>query len=205
VRRTLGEDPLLKPLLRRRPGLRVPGAWDPFELAVRAVLGQQVSVAAARTLAARLVVAHGKPLPMPIHGLTHLFPDATVLATADLTGIGLTRTRALALNALAEAVADGRVVLEDAAAPDELRESLTRLPGIGPWTAEYVAMRALSEPDAFPAEDLVLRRMVSPGRPLTARALLVRAERWRPWRAYAVIHLWRAASDEPSQKLLRSA
>lgn len=195
VRRTLGDDPLLKPLLRRRPGLRVPGAWDPFELAVRAVLGQQVSVAAARTLAARLVAAHGRPLPAPAQGLTHLFPDATTLATADLTGIGLTRARALAVNALAEAVADGRVVLEDAAGADELRESLTRLPGIGPWTAEYVAMRALSEPDAFPAEDLVLRRMAGSRRPLTAKMLLARAERWRPWRAYAVLHLWRAASD----------
>ncbi|HLW74074.1 MAG TPA: AlkA N-terminal domain-containing protein [Gammaproteobacteria bacterium] len=200
VRQVLKKDTLLAPLLRRRPGLRVPGAWDPFELAVRAVLGQQVSVAAARTFAARIVAHYGTPLaglgPAAPGELTHLFPAPEVLAKADLARIGLTTARAKALNALAAAVVKREVCFSEAVPGDELRTALTRIPGIGNWTAEYVAMRALSDPDAFPAEDLVLRRVASPRKPLTAKALLERAEHWRPWRAYAVLHLWRAASDE---------
>jgi AraC family transcriptional regulator of adaptative response / DNA-3-methyladenine glycosylase II len=196
VAAVLKKDPLLAPLLRRRPGLRVPGAWDPFELAVRAVLGQQVSVAAARTFAARIVAGYGEPLPARAGALTHLFPTPDALASADLKHIGLTAARAKTLNALARAVADGRVSFTDAGATDELKAALTALPGIGPWTAEYVAMRASADPDAFPAEDLVLRRMAGGRKPLTAKALLERAEDWRPWRAYAVLHLWRAASDQ---------
>lgn len=200
VRQVLKKDALLAPLLRRRPGLRVPGAWDPFELAVRAVLGQQVSVAAARTFAARIVAAHGEPLPEPGAGLTHLFPAPQALAGADLGRIGLTRARARTVNALAAAVAGGALNLSEAVPGEELRAALTRIPGIGNWTAEYVAMRALSDPDAFPAEDLVLRRRASPRKPLTTKALLERAEPWRPWRAYAVLHLWRAASDAAPMK-----
>ena len=196
VRQVLKKDTLLAPLLRRRPGLRVPGAWDPFELAVRAVLGQQVSVAAARTFAGRIVAAHGEPLPVPVEGLTHLFPAPEVLAKASLGGAGLTAARARTLNALAAAVVKRDLCLSEAVPGEEARAALTRIPGIGNWTAEYVAMRALSDPDAFPAEDLVLRRIVSPRKPLAAKALLERAEQWRPWRAYAVLHLWRKASDK---------
>ena len=196
VRSTLKSDELLAPLLRRNPGLRVPGAWCPFELSVRAVLGQQVSVAAARTFAARIVTAHGRALPQPAEGLTHLFPEPKALATADLDGVGLTGARARTLNALAVAVLEGQVSFETASA-EETRESLQRIPGIGAWTAEYAAMRALADPDAFPAEDLVLRRMAGNGHPLTTRELKSRAEAWRPWRAYAVLHLWRAASAAP--------
>jgi AraC family transcriptional regulator of adaptative response / DNA-3-methyladenine glycosylase II len=187
-------DPLLGPLVKRRPGLRIPGAWDPFECAVRAVLGQQVSVAAARTLAARLVSRVGREIPGGTSGLTHLFPEPAALATADLDGFGLTGARVRALRALARAVIE-RVV--DFAAPvEDVTSALAALPGFGAWTAQYVALRALGEPDAFPAADLVLRRVAaSDGTPLTPRALEARADAWRPWRGYAVLQLWRAASE----------
>ena len=187
-------DTLLAPLVKRRPGLRSPGAWDPFECAVRAVVGQQVSVAAGRTLAARLVARAGRRLTAGEEGLTHLFPSPADLAYADLAGLGLTRTRIGALRALARAVAEG--TLSFSAPVEEIIAALAELPGIGAWTAQYVALRALNEPDAFPAGDLVLRRMASTnGRPLTPRALATLAEAWRPWRGYAAIHLWRSATD----------
>jgi AraC family transcriptional regulator of adaptative response / DNA-3-methyladenine glycosylase II len=191
VRAVLKKDPLLMPLLKRRPGLRVPGAWDGFEIAVRAVLGQQVSVAAARTFATRIVVTHGAAVVAPVEGITHLFPNPEIVAKADLSKIGITGARARTLNSLATAVQDGKV---DFANAEELRAALVSVPGIGSWTAEYVAMRGLSDPDAFPAGDLVLQRMAGGARRLTERQLLERAEKWRPWRAYAVLHLWRAAS-----------
>ncbi|HEX5340405.1 MAG TPA: AlkA N-terminal domain-containing protein [Gammaproteobacteria bacterium] len=193
VRGVLRRDTLLAPLLRRRPGLRLPGAWSGFEIAVRAVLGQQVSVAAARTFAARLVASYGSPISAT-EGLTHLFPEPAQLATADLTAIGLTRSRAATIRALATAARDGAVRFDAGNAADELRNSLLAISGIGPWTAEYIAMRGQSDPDAFPAEDLILRRMAGNGKALTATALRKRSEAWRPWRAYAVMHLWRAAS-----------
>jgi AraC family transcriptional regulator of adaptative response / DNA-3-methyladenine glycosylase II len=187
----LRRDPLLAPLVKRRPGLRIPGAWDPFECAVRAVIGQQVSVAAARTLAARLVERAGTRLPAAWQGLTHLFPSPARLAGADLSGLGLTAGRARALHGLARAVVEGRLDLRgDGTA---LVEALRSLDGIGDWTAQYVALRAAAEPDAFPAGDLVLRRAAGGRGPLTATALEKRAERWRPWRGYAVFHLWAAS------------
>jgi AraC family transcriptional regulator of adaptative response / DNA-3-methyladenine glycosylase II len=189
-----GADPLLGPLVERRPGLRIPGAWDPFECAVRAVLGQQVSVAAGRTLAARLVLRAGREVAGGADGLTHLFPSATALADADLDGLGLTGARVGALRALARAAADGRVVFT--APVEDVTAALLALPGFGAWTAQYVALRALGEPDAFPAADLVLRRVAAGGgAPLTPRELEARAEAWRPWRGYAALHLWRAASE----------
>jgi AraC family transcriptional regulator, regulatory protein of adaptative response / DNA-3-methyladenine glycosylase II len=193
IARAFKDDPLIGPLVKRRPGLRIPGAWDPFECAVRAVLGQQVSVAAARTLAVRLVARAGRGIA-GADGLTHLFPDPAALADADLGGIGLTNGRAVALRALAGAVLRGHV---DFAAPvDEVTAALTALPGFGTWTAQYVALRALGEPDAFLSSDLVLRRVAAAGgTALGAGALERRAESWRPWRAYAAVHLWRAASD----------
>lgn len=189
VRAVMAGDTLLRPLLRSRPGLRLCGAWDPFEIAVRAVLGQQVSVAAARTFATRLVSTFGTPVSVA-DGLTHLFPMPARLATADLTCIGLTRSRAATINALARATHDGQLRFDHG---DELRAALLDIRGIGAWTAEYVAMRGAGDPDAFPAEDLILRRMAGSGSALTAAALRKRAEAWRPWRAYAVMHLWRAA------------
>lgn len=187
-------DALLAPLVKRRPGLRIPGAWDPFECAVRAVLGQQVSVAAGRTLAARLVARVGRPMAAAEDGLTHLFPTATDLASTNLDGLGLTKGRIGALQALARAVADGSLSFHGPV--EEVMAALAALPGIGAWTAHYVALRALNEPDAFPAADLVLRRMAAAnGTPLAGRALEALAEHWRPWRGYAAMHLWRSASD----------
>jgi AraC family transcriptional regulator of adaptative response / DNA-3-methyladenine glycosylase II len=191
---TFSSDTLLAPLVKRRPGLRIPGAWDPFECAVRAVLGQQVSVAAARTLAARLVVRTGRVLENEADGLTHLFPSPADLASASLDGLGITGSRIRALQALARAVADKQ--LDFSAGVDEVIAGLTALPGFGAWTAQYIAMRALGEPDAFPTGDLVLRRMASAtDKPLSIRELESRAEAWRPWRGYAVMHLWAASND----------
>ncbi len=190
----LAVDPLLAPLVRRRPGLRIPGAWDPFECAVRAVLGQQVSVQAARTLAARLVARFGRRLADAEDGITHLFPAPDALAAASLDGLGLTRARADALRSLAGAASEG--ALDFGAPVEEVVAALEALPGLGSWTAQYVALRALGEPDAFPAADLVLRRMAgASGEALTTRALQTRAEAWRPWRGYAVLHLWQSAAE----------
>jgi AraC family transcriptional regulator of adaptative response / DNA-3-methyladenine glycosylase II len=190
----LEHDPLLAPMVRTHPGLRIPGAWDPFECAVRAVLGQQVSVAAGRTFAERLVERTGHAVSTGEPGLTHLFPSPAALALADLDGLGLTSARIGALRALAGAVKDG---LDLSGSADDVIGALTALPGIGTWTAQYVALRGLGEPDAFLAGDLVLRRVASSSdAPLSARALETRADAWRPWRGYAGLHLWRAAADQ---------
>jgi AraC family transcriptional regulator, regulatory protein of adaptative response / DNA-3-methyladenine glycosylase II len=191
-------DALIAPLVRRRPGLRIPGAWDAFECAVRAIVGQQVSVAAGRTLVTRLVERAGTRLARPIDGLTHLFPSPEALAGADLAGLGLVSARARTLSAMARAVADGTLRLDGPA--DDVRAGLRELPGVGEWTAEYVALRALGEPDAFPAGDLVLRRVAGGEHALTPRALAERAEAWRPWRGYAAVHLWEAAASRPSRR-----
>jgi AraC family transcriptional regulator of adaptative response / DNA-3-methyladenine glycosylase II len=187
----LRRDPALRERVRTRPGLRIPGAWDGFELAVRAVLGQQITVAGATTLTGRLVEAHGDPHPNGEDGLHRLFPRPRALLRADLSRLGLTKSRAETLRALARAVCRGELVLDGSAEPDEVREQLRSLPGIGDWTAQYVAMRALGESDAFPAGDLGLRRALADGSNLpTSRRVLERAEAWRPWRAYAAMHLW---------------
>lgn len=188
----LTSDPHMAPLVAARPGLRVPGTWDPFELCVRAVLGQQVSVAAARTLAGRLVEAFGEPLPAPYcdAALRRLFPTPERLANANLSRLGLTRARAETLQSLARAVAERRVCFDAASDPGALSSQLLALPGIGPWTAQYIALRALKDPDAFPAGDLGLRAALANGKPWSESQLAARAERWRPWRAYAALHLW---------------
>ena len=189
----LRADGLMRALVRRRPGLRIPGAWEPFECAVRAVLGQQVSVAAARTLAARLVARAGQRIAIDADGLTHAFPSPQALAAASLDGLGLTGARIAALKALSQAVAAGHVAFDGAAG--EVIERLQELPGFGAWTAQYIALRALSEPDSLPVGDLVLRRMAGEGGALSAAELGRRAEHWRPWRSYAAMHLWREASE----------
>jgi len=178
--------------MRLPPGLRVPGAWDNFETLVRAVLGQQISVAAATTLSGRLVARFGKPFSKA-PGLTHLFPAPATLARADLSVIGLTRARAAGLQALCALVAKQPKLLSPAVSLDELIARLCALPGIGPWTAQYVAMRGFGEPDAFPAGDLILRRAAGN---LTEAQLEVRSEAWRPWRAYAAIGLWTQYAEE---------
>jgi AraC family transcriptional regulator of adaptative response / DNA-3-methyladenine glycosylase II len=188
----LARDPRLRAFVRRHPGQRLPGGWDGFEIAVRAVLGQQVSVAAARTLAARLLDRFGVSATLPDGGTIHLFPSAQTLADADLMKIGLPRARAQTLNTIARALCDGAVDFRPEQTLDAFVASWCELPGIGAWTAHYIAMRALGQPDAFPAADLVLRKMLADGgTPLSARAVESLAERWRPWRAYAVMHLWR--------------
>ncbi len=187
----LGRDPLLAASVRRRPGLRLPSGWDPFEMAVRAVVGQQVSVAAASTVTGRIARRVGTPLAAPSGGLTHLFPAPAALAAADLSGLGLNTRRIETIKGLARAVAAGDLDLAAPRGPADLQARLTALPGIGPWTAQYVAMRALGEPDAFPAGDLGLKK-AAPGIDLAARA-----EAWRPWRAYAALHLWASLGDEP--------
>ena len=193
----LSQDARLRPLLRRHPGLRLPGGWDGFEIAVRAVLGQQVSVAAARTLAWRLVQRFGAQLPAPAGpGLDRLFPTPAALADADLVAIGLTRARAETVRGVARALLDGRVDFRVERTLEEFVVCWAALPGIGAWTAHYIALRALGHPDAFPADDLILRRAAAdPGEILSAKKLTTRAQAWRPWRAYAVMQLWRAASD----------
>jgi AraC family transcriptional regulator of adaptative response / DNA-3-methyladenine glycosylase II len=196
----LAVDPALRAGVRARPGLRLPGAFDPGELAVRAVLGQQVSVAAATTLAARLAERFGRPIDAgddaAPDGLVRLFPTPAVLAgvRADaIRAIGLPAARAAAIVELARALAGERIDLGPGADPARAAAQLAELPGIGPWTAAYVAMRALAWPDAFPAGDLVVRRALAAP---TARAAERRAERWRPWRAYAVMHLWLNSAKE---------
>ena len=188
----LRRSPRLAPLVARRPGLRVPGAWDPFELAVRAVLGQQVTVRGATTLAGRLVAQLGEPIVgTDSSTLTHLFPLPEAVAGADLTRIGLPRARASTLQRLAGAIASGELVLDAPRGADDLVARLTTIPGIGDWTAQVIALRACAEPDALPAGDLGLRRALAAGAaPVSRDAALREAEAWRPWRAYAAIHLW---------------
>lgn len=190
----LRRDPRLRPLARRWPGQRLPGAWDGFELGVRAILGQQVSVAAARTFATRIVERFGTRLDIAAPaGLDCVFPTAQQLADAPFESIGLPRARAASLRALAAGWADGSLDLGASMACDAFVERLCALPGIGAWTAHYMAMRARSEPDAFPAADLVLRKQARVGETLTTAALESLSAAWRPWRAYAVMLLWRAA------------
>jgi len=180
-------------LVERFPGLRVPGAWDGFEVAVRAILGQQVSVKAANTLAGRLVKRYGEPLQTSADDrLAYLFPRPERLAEASLSTIGLTPGRIEAIRALARAVRDSELDFGTTLGLEEALARLTDMPGIGPWTAQYIAMRALSEPDAFPAGDLALRRAAAgpEGGTLTESQLRQRAEAWRPWRAYAAMYLW---------------
>jgi AraC family transcriptional regulator of adaptative response / DNA-3-methyladenine glycosylase II len=187
----LARDPRLRSLVKARPGLRVPGAWDPYELAVRAILGQQVSVRGATTLAGRLVRAYGVPIAAPSQGLTHLFPRPEVLAVADVGSIGMPGRRADTIRSVAKAVRDGVLQLDAARGLDDVVARLTALPGIGAWTAHYIAMRALREPDAFPAGDLGLQKAwAGPAGRATAAALERASEAWRPWRAYAALHLW---------------
>jgi AraC family transcriptional regulator, regulatory protein of adaptative response / DNA-3-methyladenine glycosylase II len=183
----LSVDPLLRRACSAHGGIRVPGAWDPFELAVRAILGQQISVRAATTIAGRVASRWGSPAATG-NGLDRLFPSPAQLQDARIEDAGVIASRAGAIRALARAVCSGTLTFDGPAVVDALRA----IPGIGEWTAQYVAMRALNEPDAFPSGDLVLRRMAGN---CSARELEARSECWRPWRAYAVLLLWQTAND----------
>lgn len=194
ARAALAGDPVVGPLLAARPGLRVPGTWDSYEIGVRAIVGQQVTVAGAGTLAGRLVERHGKRVPgRAAPGLTHTFPPPSTLAEGDLDGLGLTRARAQAISAFAAAVAEGRVRLDASVPLDELVGAIAGVPAVGPWTAQYIALR-MGQPDALPASDLGLRRALaepSAGSVLPSAAeVTLRAGAWRPWRALAAVHLW---------------
>jgi AraC family transcriptional regulator of adaptative response / DNA-3-methyladenine glycosylase II len=181
-----------------RPGVRVPGAFEGFEVAVRAILGQQVSVAAATTLAGRFATTFGTPVATPHAGLTHVFPGPRRVAGADwreVAALGIVGARAQALVTLARAMASGELTLDPTADPAATLSSLAALPGVGPWTAQYIGMRALGWPDAFPESDLGILKALGTTRPAVARE---RAEAWRPWRAYAVMHLWLSLEDAAS-------
>lgn len=190
VAERLGADEVLGELVARRPGLRAPGTADPHELAVRAVLGQQITVAAARTLAGRLVAAYGKPLPSPDGALTHLFPEADSLAEAPLSELGMPERRRATIRTVAAALADGTVSLHAGADRDEAERSLLALPGIGPWSAGYMRMRALGDPDVFLPGDVGVRHGLA-----FCGADAALSGQWRPWRSYALHHLWQLAAS----------
>jgi AraC family transcriptional regulator of adaptative response / DNA-3-methyladenine glycosylase II len=201
--RHLAADPVVGPLVEARPGLRIPGTWDPFETGVRAIVGQQVTVAGASTITGRLVERLGTPAPgLEPPGLTHTFPSPQTVAGADLDGLGLTHARASAIRSFARAVARGAIPLDGGAGLDRLVASIVAVDGLGDWTAHYLALR-LGEPDAFPAGDLGLRRAVARRAPGPAATLAELAERWRPWRALAATHLWLA--DTPGGRGRRHA
>ena len=202
----LGGDDLLADALALHPGIRVPGSFDGFELAVRAICGQQISVAAATTLAGRFARAFGEPVATPFDALTHLTPTAARVASAsadEIATLGVVGARARSIVALAAEIASGRLVLEPGADPERTIAQLVALPGVGAWTAHYIAMRALRWPDAFPREDVVLRKTLGG---VTGAEAERRAERWRPWRSYATMLLWQGGVHvTPAESAARGA
>ncbi len=198
IAKTLKKDRSLKKILKTRPGTRVPGAWNGFELAVRAILGQQISVAAATTLAGRIAKRYGEPLNTDLQsgetGLAFVFPTPARLTRVRFNDIGLARSRATTIRSLAAAVSCGDVNFDFAQDPDEFCNKLKAIKGIGDWTAQYVAMRALKHPDAFPTADLGLLKAINAPHRVSPVTLAQRAERWRPWRAYAALLLWGSLS-----------
>ena len=200
IHEALAASTLLRPHVDARVGLRVPGAWDAFELGVRAILGQQVSVRGASTLASRLVRAFGKPIEGAPAGLTHLFPSPAILAEADVASLGLPRARGDAIRGFAAALARGELALDAARGLDEIVARLSALRGIGSWTAQYIAMRALGEPDAFPSGDLALRKALGRGgKPISAAAAEKMACGFRPWRSYAAMALWQSQAAQEAR------
>ncbi len=190
---------VLGALAKTRPGLRLPGSFDGFEMAIRAILGQQISVAGARTLAGRLILRFGTPLPTPFAGLTRLFPGPQSLAAAtvsEIARLGITGKRAETLISLSRAVASGVLELEPGSRVEDTLKELHKIPGIGEWTVQYIAMRALAWPDAFPHTDLGIKKAFNTNNP---KKILELAEKWRPWRAYAALHLWTDLTEK--QKL----
>ena len=191
----LGSDPILAPSVRAHPGMRVPGAWDPFETAVRAILGQQVTVAAATTLAARLVESHGTTVTAPDGTVRRVWPAPEVLAEADPGAFGMPLARARSIVELSRAIADEDLVMDDRRPTDEIVDELLALPGIGPWTASYIAMRSLGDRNAYPSGDAALRAALEQaGRRPSSAGVDAAFDAWRPWRAYAAIRLWHTRS-----------
>ena len=200
IRRALATEPRMARLVAARPGLRVPGAWHPWEIATRAIVGQQISVEAATTIVGRVVERVGGPVATPFPALTRLFPEAAAVAGADLTNIGMPGRRVDTLKRFAAGVADGTIRLEVTGSPDDTVRALCAVPGIGPWTAEYIALRALGEPDAFPAGDLGLRKALGNGVPAPELEVAAAAEAWRPWRGYAAMYLWASLMEGGRKK-----
>lgn len=192
----LGADPVLGPLVAQHPGLRVPGQVDGEETAIRTVIGQQVSVTGARTVTGRIVAVHGVPVETGVPGLTHLFPRTSTLAAVDPATLPMPRARGRALVGLAGALATGEVALDRGPERDEVRARMLALPGIGPWTADYVAMRALAHPDVFLPTDVGVRIALT-RLGLDPAAEVARADAWRPWRSYALMHLWQTLMPTP--------
>lgn len=186
----LAKDPLLRELVRRRPGVRIAGAWDPFEVCIRAIVGQQVSVAAASTILRRIVEKFGRRVEGAAGELDLLFPDPAVLAEASTEQLGMPGRRCETIRRLSREIAGDALPLDASQPLGSVLAALVALPGIGRWTAEYIALRGLSHPDAFPAGDLGLRRAAGGGTPVPERELARRAESWRPWRGYAAMLLW---------------
>jgi AraC family transcriptional regulator of adaptative response / DNA-3-methyladenine glycosylase II len=196
IAKTLRADRMLGPSVKAEPGVRVPGCWNGFELAVRAILGQQVTVRGATSLAGRLVAAFGRKVEEH-NALTHIFPSPEALAKSRLESVGLTGARAETIRALARAVAEGKIKFEGVIDSEDFLRRLCEIPGIGAWTAQYVAMRALREPDAFPSSDLGLLRASAVTMP---RELEQQSEPWRPWRAYAAMYLWRMGGSKEADR-----
>jgi 3-methyladenine DNA glycosylase/8-oxoguanine DNA glycosylase len=186
IARTLGPDPALSDYIRSHPGLRVPGCWSGFEVATRAILRQQMTIERAHDLAGRMVRALGQPF-CPVNGLTHVFPTPEVLAGADLESIGLPRPQANAIRLLSRAVRDGQITFEKVVDSNALVTRLSEIPGIKEWTTQWVNMRVLRDPDAFPSADGDLSRVLALG---SSSEFEQRSQAWRPWRAYATIYLW---------------
>ncbi len=199
IARHLSRDPMLTPLLHRRPGLRPPGAWDGFELAMRAVLGQQITVGAARILAGRLAALCGTAIA--VDGLTHVFPSPAQVLAGDLDALGMPGSRRATIRAVATAALESPDLFAPCPDLDTAIARLSAIKGVGPWTAQYIALRALRHPDAFPASDVGLLRSMAAldGTHYTPAMLLARAETWRPYRAYAAQHLWAADLGAPER------
>lgn len=196
VEKSLSADRRLAPLIKKYPGTRVPGCWSGFEVALRAILGQQISVKAASTLVARVAAAVGERYDCDMEGIEYFFPEPEAIASADLDDLGIIQTRVSAIREVARRLENGELEIGPHVTLDYFVQQFCEIKGIGEWTAQYVAMRALSDPDAFPHSDLILLRAAAqPGETLTPKMLLTRAEAWRPWRAYAVLLLWRAYAE----------
>jgi AraC family transcriptional regulator of adaptative response / DNA-3-methyladenine glycosylase II len=201
IARSLRADDLLAPMVRATPGIRVPGAWNGFELAIRAIVGQQISVQGASTITGRIAEKFGISYA-PAAGLERIFPSAKVLATADLTRVGLTTARADTIREFARRVRDGVISFDGVIDVAAFTEKFMEISGVGTWTSHYVAMRALGDPDAFPTGDVALLRASGLA---NHRALDARAETWRPWRAYATLHLWRSLHTAGVRKVAKKS
>jgi AraC family transcriptional regulator of adaptative response / DNA-3-methyladenine glycosylase II len=187
----LGKDALLRPLIRRRPGIRLSLVWDPFEACIRAIVGQQISVKAATTILGRIAQECGKQVPFEEQGITRLFPDPAALAQAKLASAGLPAARLATIRDLARRVDGGKIVLSPETDADEIARNLREIPGIGEWTVSYVRLRGLGDPDVLLSQDLGVRKaLAANGKLPKSSAIEKRAESWRPWRSYAVLHLW---------------